>query len=285
MSHAIGGLACAAGLMMMLAACASSGAGGREVSITQTDSGCTPAAVQATPGEKLKLVVKNESGKDYEIEGIEGTKLEEVVVPAGKTRTPGYTVPGNPGTHKIKCYVPGGVSTIIEVQAGGDARTVPAAAGSESAAAKDGTPVQVSLADYTVTPDAQTVTPGTITFTVANTTTDHVHELAVLRTKDDGSFENLAEVEDIDPQGSGSVTLDLPAGDYVLACLMSRVRQGARSTTSSRACTRSSRSQSRRGGRRLAVVTQLEGAQPWAAGATSGAAAGTWQAALLPGRA
>ncbi len=61
-------------------------------------------------------MVKNTSSKDYEVEGIEGTKLEEIVVPAGRTRTPGYTVPGV-GAHKIKCYVPGGVSTIIEVQA------------------------------------------------------------------------------------------------------------------------------------------------------------------------
>ena len=103
-------------ILVLGAACASSGAGGREVTIVQKDDGCAPASIAVKPGEKLKLVVKNESSRDYEIEGIEGTKLEELVVPAGKTRTPGYTVPEAGGTHKLKCYVPGGVSTIIELQ-------------------------------------------------------------------------------------------------------------------------------------------------------------------------
>ncbi len=117
----VSGLVAVAGLVALAAACSSSGAGGREVSITQRDDGCTPASVKVTPGEKLKLVVKNESKKDYELEGIEGTKFEEIVVPEGRTRTPGYTVPSGEGTHKFKCYVPGGVSTIIELvaEAGG----------------------------------------------------------------------------------------------------------------------------------------------------------------------
>ena len=107
------------GVTAMLAACSSSGEGGREVVITQQDEGCSPVRIEATPGEKLKLVVRNESGEDYEVEGIEGTRLEEVVVPKGKTRTPGYTVPDDAGTYKIKCYVPSGDSTIIEIVAGG----------------------------------------------------------------------------------------------------------------------------------------------------------------------
>jgi hypothetical protein len=115
-------LAAATGVVALFAACTSSGEGGREVVITQSDDGCTPTRIDATPGEKLKLVVKNESGEDYEVEGIEGTKLEEIVVPSGKTRTPGYKVPGGEGgTYKIKCYVPSGPSTIIEVVAGGGA--------------------------------------------------------------------------------------------------------------------------------------------------------------------
>ncbi|HEX5480896.1 MAG TPA: cupredoxin domain-containing protein, partial [Dehalococcoidia bacterium] len=81
---------------ILMTACGSSGAGGRPVDITQADQGCTPATIAATPGEKLKLVVHNTSGKDYEVEGIDGTKLEEVVVPSGKTRTPGYNVPNEP---------------------------------------------------------------------------------------------------------------------------------------------------------------------------------------------
>ncbi len=118
-------LGAATGLLVLAAACASSGKGGREVQITQRDDGCTPTSIQVAPGEKLKLVVKNESGKDYEIEGVDGTNLEEVIVPKGRTRSPGYTVPSGEGTHKLKCYVPGGVSTIIELRAGAAATATP----------------------------------------------------------------------------------------------------------------------------------------------------------------
>lgn len=68
------------------------------------------------PPEKLNLVVKNESGKEpYEVEGEGGTKLEEVVVPEGKTREVGFDVPDEPGTYEIKCYVPGDIETTIEI--------------------------------------------------------------------------------------------------------------------------------------------------------------------------
>ena len=68
---------------VVVTACSSSGAGGRPVDIAQADDGCTPTVITATPGEKLKLVVHNTSGKDYEVEGIDGTKLEELVIPCG----------------------------------------------------------------------------------------------------------------------------------------------------------------------------------------------------------
>jgi hypothetical protein len=100
---------------LLLAACGSSGEGGREVEITQTDDGCTPASVSVTRGEKLKLVVTNQASKDSEVEGEQGTKLEEVLIPKGKTRTPGYTVPDSAETQHIKCYIPGGPATIIEL--------------------------------------------------------------------------------------------------------------------------------------------------------------------------
>ena len=107
----------ASAILALAAACGSSGSGGRQVDITQRDDGCTPASVAVVVGEKLKLVVTNESGKDSEIEGVDGTSLEEVEIPEGKTRSAGYTVPNGAGTHKIKCYQPDGVSTIIELVA------------------------------------------------------------------------------------------------------------------------------------------------------------------------
>lgn len=115
MQKMCGLLAAAIALVSLGAACSSSGAGGREVQIVQRNDGCTPVTISVIPGEKLKLVVNNESNHDYEIEGIEGAKFEELIVPEGKTRTPGYTVPNDSNTHKLKCYVPDGVSTVIEL--------------------------------------------------------------------------------------------------------------------------------------------------------------------------
>lgn len=104
-------------LVTLTAACGSDGEGSREVQITQADGGCTPTSVEVTTSEKITFVVKNESGEDYEIEGEGDTDLEEVIVPKGRTRTVDYTVPDEAGTYEVKCYVPGGVETFIEIVA------------------------------------------------------------------------------------------------------------------------------------------------------------------------
>ena len=113
----------ASGMLALLAACGSSGAGGREIHITQSDQGCTPTSIVVVGGEKLKFVVTNSSSKDSEIEGVEGTSLEELEIPEGKTRSAGYTVPKGGGTHKVKCYQPDGVSTTVELTAQTDPAT------------------------------------------------------------------------------------------------------------------------------------------------------------------
>ena len=120
MKRLSGLVAAAVGITLFATACSESGSGGRQVDITQTDEGCTPTSINVSGGEKLQFVVKNESGEDvYEVEGIDGTKLEEFVVPKGKTRKAGYTVPDGDGTYKLKCYVPSGPETIIELVVGG----------------------------------------------------------------------------------------------------------------------------------------------------------------------
>jgi hypothetical protein len=106
------------GLVSAFSACTESGEGGREIAITQRAEGCDPTSVDVVRGERLQLVVTNESDEDvYEIEGIEGTRLEEFVVPSGKTRKAGFSVPDEGGVYPLKCYVPGGASTIIELVA------------------------------------------------------------------------------------------------------------------------------------------------------------------------
>lgn len=229
MSQVSASLAGAAAFLVFVSACASSGSGGRRVEITQTDDGCSPAAVPVRPGEKLNLVLKNVSSSDvYELEGIDGTKLEEVVVRKGKSLSVGYTVPSGAGVHKLKCYVPAETSTIIELVAGDAGSTVPpatsgaatpAASASSSGASSDAS-VTVTLAEYSVTADKPTVKSGKIRFTATNTSATQVHELAVLRTKSDGAFDNMGEIEDIDPQQDGSIVLDLAPGTYQLACLI-----------------------------------------------------------------
>jgi len=109
-------LAGAAALIALSVACGSSGEGGREVRITQGQDKCTPKTIEATPGEKLNLVVTNDSDKEpYELEGEGGTKLEEIIVPEGKTREVGFDVPEEAGSYELKCYVPGDIETIIDV--------------------------------------------------------------------------------------------------------------------------------------------------------------------------
>ena len=82
------------------------------------------------------------------------------------------------------------------------------------------TAVNVELTSFQVTSDKPSVPAGKTKFTASNVHTTDVHELAVLLVKPDGSYENLGEVEDIDPGKRGTVTIDLKPGTYVLACLI-----------------------------------------------------------------
>lgn len=233
------GVIAVVGALVLGAACSSSGSGGREVRISQRDGGCTPASIDAKPGEKLNLVIQNDSKHDpYEMEGIEGTKFEELNVPEGRSRSAGYTVPDSGEVHKLKCYVPGGVSTILEVRTGGTAADAATAtsgpAGGEPTSAvkttvikQPDTSVAVGLTSFSVTPDKSGVKAGTIRFIATNTSKTDVHELAVLRVGDDGSLDNAGEVEGIGPDASGSFTVDLKPGSYQLACLIAPGEAGS----------------------------------------------------------
>jgi len=208
---------------MFTFACSSSGEGGREILITQTDDGCTPESVDVEPGEKLKLTGKNETGDIYEIEGTNGTQLEEVIIPEGRTRSIGYTVPDEGNTYDVKCYQPGGASTIVKLVAGagtasGDENNddVESAGGNDDPA---DTTVAVELTEYGVTPSETSVAAGNIQFDAENLSAEQVHELAVLKVTDDGGFDVMGEIEDIPAGASGSIRLQLAAGAYELSCL------------------------------------------------------------------
>ena len=74
-----------------------------------------PRRASASRREKVTFAVKNDGKKDWEFEGIEGTKIEEVLVPSGRSRNIDYTASSSPGTAKVKCYTPAGAATVIEL--------------------------------------------------------------------------------------------------------------------------------------------------------------------------
>ena len=224
---------------LLAAACAGSGEGGREIIITQTDDGCAPESVDVTTGEKLKLTGKNESGQTYELEGTNGTQLEEILIPEGRKRSVGYTVPDEEGTYDVKCYQPGGKSTIITLVAtadgGGDADGAAGATnreeeepetvgGNEDPADES---VSVELTEYEVNADKLTAEAGNVEFKAANISEDQVHELAVLSVSEDRGFDVVGEIEDIPAGVSGTVRLRLEAGAYQLACLIVPGEEGS----------------------------------------------------------
>ena len=107
-------LGAAVAALAFLAVCGSDDSGDRRViQIMQSDDSCSPATIDLAPGEKVKFEVKNDGKKDQEVEGIDGTKLEELLIPSGKTRSINYTAPKDAGEQKVKCYAPGGQATIL----------------------------------------------------------------------------------------------------------------------------------------------------------------------------
>ncbi len=226
-------LLAALGLALLASACSSDSGDRRVIQITQHDEGCTPTTIDLKTAEDVTFEVKNDGKKDREVEGIDGTKMDEVLIPSGKTRNISYSAPSEPGTAKIKCYVPGGDSAIIELHVSGDGANSsknPAESAEDKNAATNkqaNETVKVDLASFKVAADRTAVANGPTKFVATNTSATDVHELAVLRTKADGSYENTGEVEDIDPTKSGEIVLDLPAGDYLLACLIAPGEAGS----------------------------------------------------------
>ncbi len=216
------------------AACSSSGsASGRTITITQSDDGCTPDTIDVRPKESVTFEVKNAGKKDHEVEGVEGMKLEELLVPSGRSRTIGYTAPASAGTQKIKCYIPAGSTTIIQVNVSGPTTKAGNGSDAEQVSARSfktdrqaNVTVAVKLDSFTITPDRNSVPAGPIRFSVANVSRTDVHELAVLKVNGE-DMQMAGEIDDIEPGKSGDLVLDLPAGDYMLACLIAPGEYGS----------------------------------------------------------
>lgn len=100
--------------------------------------------------------------------------------------------------------------------------------------------IDATLASYSLTLSANTASAGKITFHVTNTATDQNHEFVIFRTdlpedqlpmKDDGSGNMIVDEEgegvthideipdsDLPPGATKDLTVDLPAGRYVIVC-------------------------------------------------------------------
>ena len=106
--------------------------------------------------------------------------------------------------------------------------------GGTTTAAGGGAEVDVTLQEFSVIPDTDSVEAGEVTFNVENVGPDDVHEFVILKTElepdalptvDDGSvdeegegIEVIDEIEDIPVGETESLIVDLEAGSYVLIC-------------------------------------------------------------------
>ena len=91
----------------------------------------------------------------------------------------------------------------------------------------------MKMAMLSVTLDQTTVAAGKITFDVVNDSKDIIHEFMISPVKagetelpfiveenrvDEEKAGHLGEVSELDPGKSGSLTIDLPAGNYIVYC-------------------------------------------------------------------
>ena len=93
-------------------------------------------------------------------------------------------------------------------------------------------PITIELKSFSLTPSATTAKAGDVTFMVTNTATEDKHEFVVIKTDlaadklpvggektvDEEALQVIDEVEEMDPGKSGTLTVNLAAGHYVLIC-------------------------------------------------------------------
>ncbi|MGE5675812.1 MAG: cupredoxin domain-containing protein [Mycobacterium leprae] len=84
----------------------SAATGTREIQVTASDYKFEPSVIPVKPGERVKITVTNHGAVDHEFESEEA-KIEELVIPAGKSRSVTITAPAKAGEYQFFCDVPG----------------------------------------------------------------------------------------------------------------------------------------------------------------------------------
>lgn len=98
---------------LTLTACSTASAG-REITIEMTDFALNPVQIEVKAGEQITWVLENKSSTDHEFESDAG-KLEEVLVPGGKTKRVNWTAPKKAGTYEFECDMAGHDGMVMEV--------------------------------------------------------------------------------------------------------------------------------------------------------------------------
>jgi uncharacterized cupredoxin-like copper-binding protein len=96
------------------------------------------------------------------------------------------------------------------------------------------TAVEVTLQEWSITPSVATVKAGSVTFTAKNSGPTDQHEMVVIKTElglldlptgadgkvdeEGAGVEAIGEIEEIAVGATGTVTLNLAAGRYLLIC-------------------------------------------------------------------
>ena len=137
---------------------------------------------------------------------------------------------------RLLVFVFGSLAAVALAGCGGTATSSPTPAGASPAGGSPaaGQTVDVTLQEWAVVPASESVAAGDVTFAVANTGPEDVHEFVVLKTDlDAGALPTdetgavveagegitvIDEIEDIPVGESQDLTVALDAGKYVLLC-------------------------------------------------------------------
>jgi uncharacterized cupredoxin-like copper-binding protein len=126
--------------------------------------------------------------------------------------------------HLASRWIIGGLAALLLTACSAATAAPPTAAGPAA--------VTVELKTYSVTPNPATARAGEVTFNVTNGATDHQHEFVVIQsdlaphklpvgsdsTVEEDAVTVVDELAEMDPGKTGTLTVNLAAGQYVLIC-------------------------------------------------------------------